>query len=117
MGHMSPRLKARRGRFGPGGLAPIVTITSPANGASFASAGSPVSTASVNFTGTAFDDVDGDISAVITWDYNGSPFAQAGGSVTQNLPVGTHVITATAIATTGGSPLGVGTDSITITVT
>ncbi len=119
MGHMSPRLKARRGRFGPAGYPPVVTITSPADGATFVAAGSPVNTASVNFTGTAFDDLGSpqDISSSIVWTQAGSPGSLGtGDSITVNLSIGTHVITASATDNTG-SPQKTGTDSITITVT
>ncbi len=122
MGHMSPRLKARRGRFGPAGYPPVVTITSPADGATFVAAGSPVNTASVNLTGTAFDDLGSpqDISSSIVWTSDiqaGSPVSLGtGDSITVELIIGTHVITASATDNTG-SPQKTGTDSITITVT
>ncbi len=117
MGHMSPRLKSRRGRFGPAGLAPVVTITSPANGAAFVAAGSPLM-AQVNFTGTAFDDLGSpqDISSSISWESDLDGTFGPGDSVLKDLTVGTHVITASATDNTG-SPQQTGTDSITITVT
>ena len=113
MGHMSPRLKARRGRFGSGGFAPNVTITSPASGFA-ASTGTPFAA-----TATAIDPESGDISANLVWSSNldgGSPaVVGTGGSVNITLlTVGTHIITASAAD--AGSPPNVGTDTITVVV-
>lgn len=59
---MSPRLKARRGRFGPGGLTgPILKILAPANNAHIL--GSPATL----FIATASDDIQGDIRSDIVW--------------------------------------------------
>lgn len=116
---MSPRMKAKKGRFGFAGLAPLVKITSPVTGYSVASSGSPAS-ASVAVTATAYDDKQGDISANIVWTSSidgvvgvGSP-PVGGGSTTLTLSVGTHTITATAAST--GSPTSSGSDSITVVV-
>ena len=129
MAHMSPRLKARRGRFGAGGLDPSVSITFPANNANLTADlvfGSPEEFGSAAlFTGVATDDIDGDISSSIVWssDAVGSPailgtgasIGTLGSPATLILPVGTHVITAQAFPSTG-SPVPVVTDSITIVV-
>ena len=73
---MSPRLKARRGRFGAGGLSgPVLVIVSPANNATFGP-GSPASLP--NFVGTASDDLDGNISANIEWHVQGIGSPNAG---------------------------------------
>ena len=122
MAHMSPRLKARRGRFGAAGLAPTINITSPANNASFASNESGF--ASINFVGEATDPEDGDISSSIIWSVPGSPKATpgspagvlgTGASISGDLEIGEHVVTATAFATSG-SPRAEVTASITVTV-
>lgn len=121
MAHMSPRLKARRNRFGAGGVAPSVKITSPASNYLLLLAGSP-STLAV--TGEANDDVDGDVSANIVWtsdkELSSSPLAPTvlGTGAAADLAltvVGVHKITATITATTG-SPLASRSASIYVTV-
>jgi hypothetical protein len=67
--------------------APLVRITSFSNGAS-------VPAGSVTLTGTATDTQDGDISSKITWFSSISGGLGMGASITANLPVGTHTITA-----------------------
>lgn len=119
MGHMSPRLKARRGRFGAGGLDPTVNITSPANNTVLtASVGSPFS-ALASFTGVATDPEDGDISSSIVWsssiDGSLGTGAAIGGSPQVLLTQGVHTITAQAVPSSG-SPIPVVTDEITVTV-
>ena len=88
--------------------APTVTITGPADG-TVVTAGDDV-----NFTGTASDVTDGDLSSTISWssDLDGS-LSLTGASVnTTTLSEGTHVITASATDTDTLT----GSDSITITV-
>lgn len=78
MPHMSPRLKMRRGRFGPGGFkGPVLKIFG---------GGSPFGV----FTATAADDLDGDVSANVNWFVAGagspasgigSPYVATGASV------------------------------------
>ena len=66
---MSPRLKARRGRFGASGLkGPSLLILGPGGRISFGP-GSPAAIA--NFTGTSSDDLDGDLSSQIEWFVHG----------------------------------------------
>jgi hypothetical protein len=87
---------------------PTVSITSPIDGATFASE------ASVDFSGTADDAEDGDISATIVWTSDqqpGSSFTGAGFS-TNLLSDGVHVITATVTDALGNAAA----DSVSITV-
>jgi extracellular elastinolytic metalloproteinase len=91
----------------PGNTAPTVTITAPPTGTSV------VSGTSINFTGTANDAEDGDISASISWSSNLDGGLGSGASINATLSVGTHTITASA--TDSGSLTG--TDSIMVTVT
>ncbi len=84
---------------------PVVTITSPANGAS---QDSPVL-----FIGTATDTEDGTISANIVWTSSLDGALGTGASINPSLSVGTHTITATIT----DSATQVDTDSITVTVT
>lgn len=87
--------------------APVVNITAPSNGASFAT------TDSITFAGTAVDAEDGTLSAnLLVWTSNLSGQIGTGATFTRTLPVGTHTITA-AVTDSGGL---VGTKSITITV-
>lgn len=95
MGNMSPRLKARRGRFGPAGLAPVVRIISPESGYEVTRSGSPAS-ASLVVKGEATDET-GDISSSITWKSNFDGTVGSGANPTIALTTaGTHLITATA---------------------
>lgn len=99
---MHPRLKSRRGRFGPGGLSgPVLKIVSPASGSVFGP-GSPLTFPS--FVGTASDDLDGDISANIEWTVQGpgSPGVVAFGSPT--LATGASVDLTAFLVTDIGSP-------------
>ena len=89
----------------PANQAPVVMITSPADGSSFAEG------TEITFTGTAGDDNDGDLSGSISWSADGIPLG-TGASVTAILDVGTHTITAEA---TDSESL-TGSDSITVTI-
>jgi len=119
---MHPRLKARRGRFGAGGLsAPVLIVTSPEEGKLLRAGGSPPAT----FTGTAADDLDGDISANIIWSVTtgsptngfGSPADATGASVDLSglLTVGSPAVSNTVIARVSDS--GGKVSSVTRTVT
>ncbi len=100
---MSPRLKMRRGRFGPGGFkGPVLRLTGPEGSPpggldNFAlGAGSPP-TRTLTFTATAFDDLDGDISANIEWFV--TPFANG-------LPASQQTTGSPAVATGASVDLG-----------
>ena len=109
---MSPRMKAKKGRFGPGGLVPTIKILSPNDGDSFAY------NTPITFTGEAYDDLNGDVSSQIVWtnDYNGS--TQTGASVQFGFsaigsPSTPSTITVTATYSDGTNTV---TDTVTITV-
>jgi hypothetical protein len=82
--------------------APVVAITSPADGSS------STETDPVTFTGTATDGEDGDLAASLTWtsDLDGAIGTGATFALT-TLSVGTHVITASVVDShgAGGSAL------------
>ena len=108
---MSPKIKAKKGRFGVDGLTPIITINAPANGANIAAVGSPVAFGTATFRGTAFDDA-GDVSSSIAWSSDQDGPLGTGKTLTvTDLTVNTHVITASI--TVGGDTV---TDTITIVV-
>lgn len=87
--------------------APVVSITSPSNGATF-SAGEPVL-----FAATATDDPDGDISGSLSWTSDLAGAIGSGASFsTSALGAGTHLITA-SVTDAGGLA---GSDYLTITV-
>jgi Bacterial Ig domain len=93
---------------GPGNTAPVVTITAPANGSSFAQG------TSIAFSGTANDAEDGDISASLTWTSSINGTIGSGASFsTSSLSAGSHTITA-SVTDSGGLP---GSAQIGITVT
>ncbi|HVF58450.1 MAG TPA: Ig-like domain-containing protein [Thermoanaerobaculia bacterium] len=93
---------------GPGNTAPVVTITAPANGSSFAQG------ASITFTGTANDAEDGNISTSLTWTSSINGTIGSGASFsTSSLSAGSHTITA-SVTDSGGLP---GSAQITLTVT
>lgn len=89
-----------------GNTAPVVTITAPADGTTVTSG------TSLNFTGTANDAEDGNISGSISWNSSIDGSLGSGASTSATLSIGTHTITATA--TDSGSLSG--SDSITVTV-
>jgi hypothetical protein len=86
--------------------APVVTITSPADGSAFASG------ATILFAGIASDTEDGDLAADLAWTSNIDGSIGTGGSVSATLGDGNHTITASATDLGGRT----GSDSITITV-
>ena len=110
---MSPRIKAKKGRFGSAGLAPVVTIGD--HTVNTGSAGSPVVPVyTLDIAGVAIDDLGGNISASIIWTSSIDGSLGTGASLSgASLSAGTHVITASA---TDGSPGKTGTDTITIVV-
>lgn len=88
---------------------PTVTITSPADGASFEEG------ASITFTGTASDPEDGDLSATLDWtsSEDGALVLNDNSFSTSSLSVGVHTIT----ASTEDSAMNEAEDSITINIT
>jgi hypothetical protein len=87
--------------------APTVSISSPADGASFALG------ASITFAGSAIDTQDGDLTALLTWTSSLDGVIGAGGTFSRALSEGTHSITA-SVTDSGGLS---GTSKVTITVT
>ena len=78
---------------------PVITITAPANGATFT-----VGTA-VTFSGTANDAQDGNLSSGIAWSSSADGPLGTGASIqVSSLFVGSHTITA-SVADTSGSPV------------
>jgi len=85
---------------------PTVSITSPADGSTFDSG------ASIDFSGTASDTEDGDLTAGLAWTSSIDGPIGTGGSFSTTLSDGNHTITAT-VTDSGGAT---GSDSISITV-
>jgi hypothetical protein len=91
---------------GPVNEAPVVTISSPADGATFDSG------ESIAFVGSADDYEDGDLSADLVWTSSIDGEIGFGASFSDSLSDGNHTITASA-EDSGGKT---GSDSINITV-
>jgi hypothetical protein len=91
---------------GPPDRAPRVSITSPADGATF------VSGATIDFAGTATDKEDGDLTSGLYWTSSKDGPIGQGGTPRAILSDGTHTITA-SVKDSGDNT---GSDSITITV-
>jgi hypothetical protein len=91
----------------PSNTAPVVTITSPANGASF------VQGTNISFAGSASDTQDGNISSRIQWKDNG--VAIGSGSLLSSILslVGVHTITATVTDNNGATA----SSQVSITIT
>lgn len=89
-----------------GNLPPQVSIVSPADGTSVPS-GDPI-----DFTGTADDYEDGDLSGLLSWSSDVNGLLGGGASQNASLSDGMHVVTASA----EDSGNLIGTDSITVTV-
>jgi subtilisin family serine protease len=85
---------------------PTVTITEPADGASFDSG------TSISFAGSASDTEDGDLTASLVWTSDLDGEIGTGGSFSAVLSDGTHTITAEVTDSAGNT----GSDSITLTV-
>ncbi|MCH7903847.1 MAG: S8 family serine peptidase [Armatimonadetes bacterium] len=92
--------------IGPPNDVPVVTITSPSDGATFASG------ASISFAGSATDTEDGTLTSSMTWTATGLGEIGTGGSFQATLPDGVYTITASA--TDSGNKTG--SKSVTITV-
>ena len=91
----------------PANTAPTLTISTPANGATF-TVGSPIA-----FSATANDTEDGDLSASIAWKLNGSLVYTGASFSKSDLAVGTYVVD-TSVSDSGGLTA---TKQVTITVT
>jgi subtilisin family serine protease len=86
---------------------PTATISSPSDGQSFTQG------ASVQFTGSASDGEDGDLTASLSWTSSIDGAIGSGGSFSRSdLSVGTHTITA-SVTDSGGLS---GSDTVTITI-
>lgn len=85
---------------------PSVSITNPADGASFDSG------VSIDFAGSASDNEDGDLTSDLIWTSDLDGQIGTGGSFSAVISDGTHTITA-EVTDSGGNT---GSDSITITV-
>jgi hypothetical protein len=91
----------------PANTAPAVTISAPADSVTF-TAGE-----TINFSGTAGDVEDGDVTASLSWVSNIDGTIGSGGSFSRaNLSVGVHTITA-SVSDSGGLT---GSDQVSITV-
>ena len=82
---------------GSSNTAPTVTLSSPANNASFAEG------VSITFAGSATDTQDGNLTGSLQWTSSLSGALGTGGSLTRSLSAGTHVITA-SVSDSGGLP-------------
>lgn len=94
--------------------APVVTVTSPADGTTS-------TVAAVTFTGTATDAEDGALSSGITWTSSLDGAIGTGASVTPTLTAGTHTITASrtdagALTTTASISITINPPSATFNV-
>jgi hypothetical protein len=86
---------------------PVVVITSPADGATYASGDL------IAFTGTADDAEDGDIKAGLAWTSSlDGPIGDGSGFSTTGLSVGSHTVTASV----SDSALALGSSTVNVTV-
>ena len=90
----------------PGNAAPVVTITTPADGDAFASG------ATIAFAGSASDAEDGDLTANLAWSSDIDGPLGSGGSFSRTLSDGEHTITASVADSVGLTA----SDAVTITV-
>ena len=90
----------------PGNFAPVVTITSPADGTSV-----PDGT-ELNFAGTADDTEDGGLTAGLSWSSSIDGPIGTGGDAAATLSLGDHVVTASVVDSEGAT----GEDAINVTV-
>lgn len=91
----------------PGEQAPVVTITSPAAGATVSFGNS------VQFTATASDYEDGNLGNALSWSSSlDGPLGTGSSVATSSLSIGTHVV----IASVTDSASNTSTDTVTITV-
>jgi len=95
------------GGGGGGNNPPVVNITAPASGSSFNLGDT------INFTGTASDTEDGNLTSGLTWNSNiNGNFGSTGSAPTSSLSAGMHTITA-SVSDSGSAN---GSDSIQVTV-
>lgn len=90
----------------PSNTAPSVSITAPANNATFTTA------ATISFSGSATDTESGNLTSSLVWTSNVQGQVGTGGSFSRTLNAGTHTITASATDPGGLT----GSASVTITV-
>ncbi len=95
---LAPAQKAKKGRFGAGGTAPDLVIES------FAAEVTTAVANTTDFVASASDAVDGDITATIDWtsDLDAASVGTGGTPSITLTALGTHTITVTATAPTGG---------------
>lgn len=86
--------------------APVVTITAPTSGSTFALG------ASVTFSGTALDREDGTLTAGLVWTIGSTIIGRGGSFATASLPAGTSTVTATSTDSRGLT----GSKTVTVTV-
>ncbi|MFO1434004.1 MAG: DNRLRE domain-containing protein [Candidatus Competibacteraceae bacterium] len=86
--------------------APTVTITAPADGATF------TTDQAITFTGTATDTQDGHLTATLSWTSNLDGTLGGGGTVSRKLSAGTHTLQAQATDSGGAT----GTATVTVKV-
>ncbi|MEM1084528.1 MAG: LamG-like jellyroll fold domain-containing protein [Verrucomicrobiota bacterium] len=97
---------------GSGNSAPQVVITAPSDGSVF-DAGT-----SINFTATASDAEDGDLSSSIVWSSDKDGVLGTGASITESgLSLGAHVITASCTDTNSPSATGIANVAVNISAT
>jgi len=94
MAGMSPRMKAKKGRFSPAGLPVVVTVISPLAGAN----NTPISASA-----TAIDPESGDVSSFLVWtsDIDGQVGTGANPILTLTGLVGSPGVATTHVLTVG----------------
>ncbi len=80
-----------------GNIAPMVTITAPADGATF------TTDQAITFTGTATDPQDGNLTAGLSWTSSLNGVIGSGGSFTRTLSAGHHTIQASVTDNKGAT--------------
>jgi hypothetical protein len=99
------------GGAGEADTAPTVTILAPGNGATASS------TTTVNFSGSATDTTDGNISSKLVWRSTISGQIGTGASFSRKLPAGSHTITAKVVDSIGYTTAVAHMLSITVSTT